>query len=217
MLENGFIKTLYYDKIDISKIDIDENIQARIEKVEKNLDALIDSIKNVGLIEPVVLMEIDKGKKYSICAGQRRLLAFKKLEKDKIPARVIAPVDDRIAKLISLSENLQKKDIDFIDKCRVVEVTELTEHDIHEILDKIPSDIKSPEVRFPSFAPGTHQSLFDIIELNVTRPTLQKRFKTVLEDLEQKDMVLLEILVASCYVLRCRTIMSMDMLIYCIP
>lgn len=106
------------------------------------MEALIESINNIGLIEPVVLMEIEKGKKYSICAGQRRLLAFKKLEKDKIPARVIAPVENRIAKLISLSENLQKKDINFMDKCRMVaELFNLYEGTKQEKLKRISHDL----------------------------------------------------------------------------
>ena len=98
-------------------------------------------------------------------------------------------------------------------KCNVIEVTELTERDINEILSRIPSNIKSPYVQMPSVAPGVRPSLFDLIEENINRPKLHRRFKAVLEELEEKEMLLLEILLASCYVLRCRTVMSMDMLI----
>ena len=100
-----------------------------------------------------------------------------------------------------------------INYCKVIDVTELPETDISKILSGIPTHIKSPYVQIPSLAPGTRPSLFEIIETNITRPTLNKRFKSVLTQIDEHDPRLLDILLASCYVHSCRTVISMDMLI----
>jgi len=100
-----------------------------------------------------------------------------------------------------------------ISCCKVIEVTELQDRDMNEIISRIPPDIKSPYAQISELAPGKHPSLFEIIEANITRPTLNKRFRSVLAQIEKHDVRLLDILLASCYVHSCRTVMSMDMLI----
>ena len=96
---------------------------------------------------------------------------------------------------------------------QVIEVTELQEKDINEIISRIPAGIKSPYAQMPELAPGRHASLFEVIEANITEPTLNKRFRSILEQIEDHDPRLLDILLASCYVRSCRTVLSMDMLI----
>ncbi len=99
-----------------------------------------------------------------------------------------------------------------VDCCKVIEVTELPETDIQEILSKIPPGIKSPHIQIPTLAKGIHPSLFEIIEANVTKPTLSKRFRSILSQLEKHDKRLLDILLVACYIHSCRTVISMDIL-----
>jgi tetratricopeptide (TPR) repeat protein len=97
--------------------------------------------------------------------------------------------------------------------CQIIEVSELQDRDISEIISRIPANIRSPYAKSPELAPGRQASLFDVIEANITRPTLNTRFRSVLVQIEQQDIRLLDILLAGCYTHSCRTVMSMDMLI----
>lgn len=85
-------------------------------QLEREIDALADSIRVVGLIEPIVVCpagEKEKGK-YEIIAGRRRFLAHKKLGKQSIAALVFPnAIDKQSAILLSVSENLVRRGLDF--------------------------------------------------------------------------------------------------------
>lgn len=69
------------------------------------INELTDSIKGVGLIQPIVVRK--EGKTYEITAGERRWRAFDQTGFDKIPC-VIRDEDDIDAKVTSLIENWQR-------------------------------------------------------------------------------------------------------------
>ena len=75
---------------------------------EEALSALSDSIKEYGVIQPIVVIKTDKG--YKIVAGERRWRAAKKAGLKTIPA-VIREYDDRAVKEVALIENLQREDL----------------------------------------------------------------------------------------------------------
>lgn len=86
--------------------------QARTTKksLEEGIDELAESIKRFGLLHPVTAFA-EEGK-YVLVAGQRRLLAVKKLGWDEIPARILSTPPDAIeAKAISFSENFVRRDL----------------------------------------------------------------------------------------------------------
>ena len=96
--------------------------QARVRDVDRDIDELAQSIRVRGLIEPIVVCpSADKSGKYEVLAGQRRLLACKKLGWTEIDAVVQeTPVDASAGKVISLTENLVRRDLprkDKIDAC----------------------------------------------------------------------------------------------------
>ncbi len=74
---------------------------------------LARSIHSEGLLQPVVVRA--KGKRYELIAGERRLRAFKHLERKKIPARIIEAGDASSASL-ALIENLQRENLNPIDE-----------------------------------------------------------------------------------------------------
>jgi ParB family chromosome partitioning protein len=96
--------------------------QVRTKDVAKDLDILVESIKVLGLLEPIVVCQsADKPGKYEILTGQRRFLAHKELEKPTILAVVLdRRVDEGVAKAISVTENLVRRDLsprELIDAC----------------------------------------------------------------------------------------------------
>ena len=73
------------------------------------LKSLADSIKEVGLLEPIVVRQIEKDK-YELIAGQRRLKACEIAKIEKISV-VILECDEKKARKLRLVENLQREDL----------------------------------------------------------------------------------------------------------
>jgi ParB family chromosome partitioning protein len=80
---------------------------------EAALQSLADSIKTAGLMQPIVVRPSDAG--FEIVAGERRWRAFQKLGKPEIPA-IVRSVDDQTAAEWALVENLQREDLDPMER-----------------------------------------------------------------------------------------------------
>lgn len=96
--------------------------QVRVKDVAKDIDELAESIRVMGLLEPIVVCPSSQEKgKYEILTGQRRFLAHKQLKKKTIMATVLeGHVSEEDAKAISLTENLIRRDLslkELIDAC----------------------------------------------------------------------------------------------------
>jgi len=95
--------------------------QVRVSDVSKDVEELADSIAKVGLLEPIVVSPPDEKGRYEILTGQRRFLAHRHLNRDTILAAVLdSRVDETMAKVISVTENLVRRDLnskDLIDAC----------------------------------------------------------------------------------------------------
>src|SRR5438552_3518111 len=98
--------------------------QVRLSDVGKGIDELAASIDKIGQLEPIVVAPSSEKGKFEILTGQRRFLACKQLKKDKILACILEErVDEIEAKVISLTENLLRLDInrkDLIDACTML-------------------------------------------------------------------------------------------------
>ncbi len=95
--------------------------QARTKQVLLDIDELADSIAQVGLLEPIVVSPTEIDGQYEIITGQRRFLAHQELNKETIWAAVLDEhVDEITAKVLSVTENLVRRDLhssDLIDVC----------------------------------------------------------------------------------------------------
>ncbi len=80
---------------------------------EDKLEALSDSIKEHGIIQPIIVTQ--KGDLYTIVAGERRWRAAKKAGIKKIPV-IIREYDDVTTAEIALIENLQREDLNPIEE-----------------------------------------------------------------------------------------------------
>jgi hypothetical protein len=99
------------------------------------------------------------------------------------------------------------------NQCTICDVTELSPHDMQEIFSRVPRNIKKPTYMSPETSQGIRPSLFELIEANIVRNSLRDRFYTALQQLAREDINLLDLLLVCCYVHKCRTPISMDMLI----
>lgn len=100
---------------EISLTAINEDInQPRKDFNPEKITALAESIKEKGLIQPIIVKQSGKG--YLIVAGHRRYKAFKQLGKETIPCiirdEVLSEVD---LTEIALIENLQRDDLNTLE------------------------------------------------------------------------------------------------------
>lgn len=104
-------KSYLLNEIEIDKISLNPN-QPRTNFNKKSLDELASSINELGLIQPVTVQKIDEN--FILISGERRLRAFKQLNKKYIPA-YIRTADDQTSLEMSLVENIQRRDLDPIE------------------------------------------------------------------------------------------------------
>jgi len=88
-------------------------VQARKIFDEDSLRELSESIRDYGILNPLTVRS--RGGRYELVAGERRLRAAKLAGLREVPCIVI-DVDMENASLISLIENLQRRDLDFIEE-----------------------------------------------------------------------------------------------------
>ena len=103
----------------ILQIPIDEIIpnrfQPRLQFDDRGLEELASSIKQHGIIQPLVLRRVED--KYEIIAGERRYKAAQLAGLTKVPA-VIANIDDNKSAEVAIVENVQRKDLSAIEEAR---------------------------------------------------------------------------------------------------
>ena len=130
------------DKKDIITIDL-KNIypnqdQPRRVFDEEKIKILSESIKNYGVLQPIVLKPDDKGK-YMIIAGERRYRASKLARKTDIPA-VIKDIPMKDIMEIALIENLQREELNPIEEAlayrSLINNYDVTQEEISEAVGK---------------------------------------------------------------------------------
>lgn len=98
-----------------------KDIQARRDQPRKDFDMnalqlLADSVREHGVIQPILVREIEfEPGKYEIVAGERRFRAAEMAGIDEIPVSVMTGDDLEVAK-VALIENVQRKDLNPVEE-----------------------------------------------------------------------------------------------------
>ena len=112
--------------------------QPRRDMDQVALEELAESIRNQGIMQPIVVRPIDDTN-FEIIAGERRWRACQLAGLDKIPA-VIREVPDETAIALSLIENIQREDLNPMEEAfalkRLQEEFELTQKEVAEAVGK---------------------------------------------------------------------------------
>lgn len=124
-------------------IEIEPNRnQPRRQFDEETLEELAQSIKQYGLLQPIIVSR--KQDYYEIVAGERRWRACKKAGISEIPA-IIREDDERLNKEIALIENIQREDLNPIEKAvgirNLMQEYGLTQQEVADKLGKARSSI----------------------------------------------------------------------------
>ncbi len=116
--------------------------QPRKKFDEEAIEELANSIKNYGLIQPIVVAKKDNY--YEIIAGERRWRASKKAGLKEIQA-IVREDDERKNKEVALIENIQREDLNAVEKAMgiktLMEEYSLTQEQVAETLGKSRSAI----------------------------------------------------------------------------
>ncbi len=100
-------------QLSLDKIHVNPN-QPRTNFDTKEIDNLVVSIKELGIIQPITVRKINDDK-YEIVSGERRYRASKIANLDSIPCYVKAVENDSDLLKMSLVENVQRVDLDSIE------------------------------------------------------------------------------------------------------
>jgi ParB family chromosome partitioning protein len=111
--------TTEFQNIPLSLIIIEKQIRTGAGVDDEAFQGLKDSITAKGVLEPVLVTP--QGEKYRLLAGERRYRACQELGLETIPARILPNVQPGEEVLtIQLIENLQRQEIDPIDKANAI-------------------------------------------------------------------------------------------------
>ena len=129
---DGDLKNIPVDLIQRGKY------QPRTDMHEEALEELSASIKNQGVMQPIVVRPISLDK-YEIIAGERRWRATQMAGLDTIPA-IVKPVDDEAAIAMALIENIQRENLNPIEEAmalkRLQDEFELTQQEVADAVGK---------------------------------------------------------------------------------
>lgn len=107
--ESKDIKTLRMSEIEPNKS------QPRTVFDEENIKGLAESIREHGLIQPIVVRPLPNGITYQIIAGERRWRACKLLKMEEVPV-IIRETDELEAAQLAIVENVQRADLNPVEE-----------------------------------------------------------------------------------------------------
>ncbi len=145
---SNFEKQIYEDAKGEEVIDIPINelrpnpYQPRQVFDEEALNELAASIKEYGVIQPIIVKKSIKG--YEIIAGERRVRASKKAGLTMIPALIRQLTDDQMAE-VALLENLQRENLNILEEAKayklLIDKLSLTQDELARKVSKSRSHI----------------------------------------------------------------------------
>lgn len=158
--------------------------QPRREFSEEDLADLIASIASNGIVQPLVVRPVEGG--YELIAGERRLRAAQRLGWRTVPA-MVREANQREAALMAVIENVQRKDLSFMEEAlayqRLLEEFDLTQEELATRVGKKQPTIanKLRLLRLPESVQEMIQNHQDITErharalLAIEQPDLQRK------------------------------------------
>ena len=99
-------------RVELDKV-VPSPLQPRKRFHEENLDELVKSIREHGVIQPLIVRNVEG--KYELIAGERRWRASNKLGLDEVPV-ILRDASDRDVLEMALIENLQREDLDPLEE-----------------------------------------------------------------------------------------------------
>jgi len=104
--------------IPIGNIVVLEQIRSNVNTEADSFKSLMQSIKDKGILEPLLVTK-GEGDSYTLICGERRLEAARQLEHESVPVRIIeAGKESGETIALQLTENLQREDLNPMDQAK---------------------------------------------------------------------------------------------------
>jgi ParB family chromosome partitioning protein len=111
--------------------------QPRLSYEEDSLTELADSIREHGVLQPILVRPV--GSKFELIAGERRWRASRLAKRETIPA-IVVEFDEQTALEVSIIENLQREDVSPLEEASMFrKMTELG-YSVRQLAQKIGKD-----------------------------------------------------------------------------
>jgi ParB family transcriptional regulator, chromosome partitioning protein len=124
-------------EIQVSRV-LPNPAQPRLSYDEESLTELADSIRERGVLQPILVRPV--GHEYELIAGERRWRASKLAGRDTIPA-IVVEFDDQTALEVSIIENLQREDVSPLEEAAMFRrMTETFDYSVRQLAQKIGKD-----------------------------------------------------------------------------
>ncbi|MGH2380325.1 MAG: ParB/RepB/Spo0J family partition protein [Candidatus Limnocylindria bacterium] len=112
--------------------------QPRLSYDEDSLTELADSIREHGVLQPILVRP--SGAQYELIAGERRWRASRMAERDTIPA-IVVDFDESTALEVSIIENLQREDVSPLEEAAMFRrMTEAFGYSVRQLAQKVGKD-----------------------------------------------------------------------------
>lgn len=135
--EYGILKEERYAELDIEKLK-PSTLQPRLRFNDDSIDELASSIKESGVLQPVLV--VPEGNHFTIIVGERRWRAAQKIGLKKIPS-IIRKMPKAQQLETSLVENLQREDLNPLEVALAYQkLTQELNYTQQEIADKVGKD-----------------------------------------------------------------------------
>src|SRR5687767_13202719 len=111
--------------------------QPRLSYEEDSLTELADSIREHGVLQPILVRPV--GSQYELIAGERRWRASRLAQRDTIPA-IVVEFDDETALEVSIIENLQREDVSPLEEAGMFRKMTDLGYSVRQLAQKIGKD-----------------------------------------------------------------------------
>ena len=153
---------------------------------DDKIEQLATSIAQYGLLQPITVLPQDDGS-YQLVAGERRLLACRKLRMQEVPA-ILTTMDEERSSALALIENIQRCDLNFFEEAmaiqKLMKMVGHTQQAVAKKLGKNQSTVAN-KLRLLQFSDEVREA---ILAANLT----ERHARALLNLNEQGDEILLE-------------------------
>jgi ParB family transcriptional regulator, chromosome partitioning protein len=111
--------------------------QPRLSYEEDSLVELADSIREHGVLQPILVRPV--GSQFELIAGERRWRASRMAQRDSIPA-IVVEFDDETALEVSIIENLQREDVSPLEEAGMFRKMTDLGYSLRQLAQKIGKD-----------------------------------------------------------------------------
>ena len=125
-------------RLPIEKIQANKQNPRSIFSEDELVD-LANSIKEKGIVQPIIVRELDNAESYEVIAGERRWRAAQIAQLDIVPA-IIKNLSDADALEIAIIENVQRSNLSPTDEAtgyqRLIDIYNYTQEDLAQVIGK---------------------------------------------------------------------------------